>query len=75
MYIAPPFTAEHDVNVRLDRVVLEEMEVNSNTPPFPASLLIVSNVFVSVKVSDLTLTDISGISEVEYGAVHEMDIE
>ena len=42
------------------------MEVNSNTPPFPVSLLIKSKVFVSVSVSDPALTEMSGLEAVEY---------
>ena len=34
--IAPPFSDEQFVNFSPERVICDGMEVNSNTPPFPA---------------------------------------
>ena len=41
--IAPPFVDEQFVNVTPERVTSVGIEVNSNTPPFPDSLLIHEN--------------------------------
>ena len=73
--IAPPFSDEHNVNVTPEIVWVASMEVNSNTPPSPIVLLMFSNSFDSVSVNDPALTEISGVSYVEYVAVQVIDME
>ena len=58
--IAPPFVDEQFVNVTPERVTSCGRDVNSNTPPFPDSLLIEMNVFSPVSARDGALSEMSG---------------
>ena len=58
--IAPPFVDEQFVNVTPERVTSDEIELNSNTPPLPDSLLIEMNAFSLVIVRDPALIEMSG---------------
>ena len=58
--IAPPFVDEQFVNVTPERVTSCGREVNSNTPPFPDSLLIPKKLFVDLTLSDPPSIEISG---------------
>ena len=72
--IAPPFADEHDVNVAPDIVSAPENELNSNTPPFPLSLLINLNVFVPLILTAPPFAEISAFDVVVYplAPVNEM---
>ena len=72
--IAPPFVDEQFVNVNPERVASEEMEVNSNTPPFPDSRLIDVNGFVPFIFRLSIETSIKGASIVVYVDVAVMVI-
>ena len=69
MNIAPPYPDcdTQDAKERLDNVslVLDERDLNSNTPPFPLCLHIPLNVFVPERVSELDETEMRGVSFVE----------
>ena len=63
--ITPPFFNEHDVNVAPLILCALLIELNSNTPPFPDSLLIESNVLFPFIVNSPAFTDINGVLYVE----------
>ena len=62
---APPLDEEQLVNVAPESVWSSVIEVNSNTAPFPLSLLIDENVFVSLSVRDPPVIEIRGLLFVE----------
>ena len=63
--IAPPFSDEHDVKIAPEIVCSPSIHLNSNTLPFPDSLLIDVNVFLPLSVRYPPLTDINGCLHVE----------
>ena len=64
--IAPPFDDVQCLNVTSEILSVASTESNSNTAPFPDSLLIEVNVFVPLRVSCPALTAISALLFVAY---------
>ena len=72
--IAPPFVDEQFVYITPERVISDGREVNSNTPPFPDSLLIDENVFVPDSLSESIDTSINDVLSVVTTPVDDVNV-